>query len=74
MTDPQYTILSMLGFYNNIKDHQIFLVTAFWQKVQLLSNCLVTQESQFDDLCELWQIAISWAICLYLFTLVGVEN
>jgi hypothetical protein len=29
MTDPQYTILSMLGFYNNIKDHQIFLVTAF---------------------------------------------
>jgi hypothetical protein len=33
-----------------------------FKHVMFLRNCLVMQESQFDELCGLQQIAVSWAI------------
>ena len=50
------------------------MATTFWQKVWLKPNCLVMQESQFDELCGLQQIAVSWSciisfvMCLHSYT------
>ena len=55
------TLLGMLGFLWTYKKQQCFVDETFWQ-VCFQRNCLVMRESQFNKLCWLRQMAVSWVI------------
>jgi hypothetical protein len=50
--------------YNEIN---LCVDTTFWQKVCLSSYRQGMRESRFDELCGLWQIAVSWVVYLRSF-------
>jgi hypothetical protein len=54
--------LKHVVFLRNTRTSNLFADTTLWQKESLWPSCLMIRESQFDGLCGLRHIAVSWEI------------
>jgi len=62
-TDPYGPTLKQVMFLRKYREKQLFVGTAFWQKVYLWPNCVVMWECEFDEVCGLGQTAVAVTVC-----------